>query len=357
MGGMNCNIDIDFEDGVTWLARVRLTYPNLPPDSVQDCIFLSEVATLKFLESTEVPSPQVYYHAISGPSNPVGVSFLLMEKLQGSPFQWQKATAKQRTKVMQQLARFYLEMEKHPFQSSGSLQLAENGSIEVGPVAQALYFQTPEKSLGPFDDFESSLRATVQAQIELICNGELAPFAADNYLTQCWRLSKIADVAALDSSSAFYLKHAEDKGDHILIDEDYNVTGIIDWEFATTEPAAVAFSSPCMMWPVGDFYDGRNNLSVEEEEFAAILEKRGRPDMSDMVRRGRKIQRFIFVNGGSVAADRADFEALFQGLRAAMADTEGDINTFADWKEKALGANQHDEKLQTLLQAEDAKLS
>ena len=26
----------------------------------------------------------------------------------------------------------------------------------------------------------------------------------------------------------YYLKHADDRGDHLLVDEDYNLTGIID---------------------------------------------------------------------------------------------------------------------------------
>ncbi|KAK4442577.1 hypothetical protein QBC34DRAFT_282140, partial [Podospora aff. communis PSN243] len=73
------------------------------------------------------------------------------------------------------------------------------------------------------------------------------------------------------------LKHYDDKGDHILVDDEYNITGVIDWEFASAEAKELlAFSSPCMMWPVGKFYDGDNSLAEDEVRFAAIFEQRGR---------------------------------------------------------------------------------
>lgn len=47
-GGQNAHVDICFEDGVTWLARLRLDDPLLPPTAVQKRVLESEVATLKF---------------------------------------------------------------------------------------------------------------------------------------------------------------------------------------------------------------------------------------------------------------------------------------------------------------------
>lgn len=61
------------------------------------------------------------------------------------------------------------------------------------------------------------------------------------------------------------------KGDRLLVNEDSRITAIIYWEYATTEVEEIAFTSPCMMWPVGDFYDGKNNLSPEKLEFANIF--------------------------------------------------------------------------------------
>jgi hypothetical protein len=64
MGGQNCHVDAEFEDSVTWIVRIRLADPTLPPQKVQDHILLSEVATLKFLEQTAVPVPKVFQYQL-----------------------------------------------------------------------------------------------------------------------------------------------------------------------------------------------------------------------------------------------------------------------------------------------------
>ena len=148
--------------------------------------------------------------------------------------------------------------------------------------------------------------------MRLIANGEISTLAMDNYLSHCWRVDMIPKVLSLHNSAGFFLKHGEDKGDHIFVDEDFNITGIIDWEFASVESKALAFSSPCMLWPVNDFYDGNNRLNPEEIEFAEIFERRGRADMASFIRNGRKMQRYLFFLGGGTSCGREEFEALFQ---------------------------------------------
>jgi hypothetical protein len=83
MGGMNYHIEVRFDDGVTWLARVRRFNATSPPPALKDYIIRSEVATLMFLEKTDVPAPKVYDYALEGPNNPVRVGFMLVEKMPG----------------------------------------------------------------------------------------------------------------------------------------------------------------------------------------------------------------------------------------------------------------------------------
>ena len=75
-GGQNCNLDVQFEDGVVWLARIRLDDPLLPPKPTQVYIFLGEVFTLKQLESIDVPTPKVFHFETESKDNLVGVPFL-----------------------------------------------------------------------------------------------------------------------------------------------------------------------------------------------------------------------------------------------------------------------------------------
>lgn len=49
-------------------------------------------------------------------------------------------------------------------------------------------------------------------------------------------------VESAGDGSAYFLKHIDDKGDHILVDEDLNIPGIIDWEMALLVHYREAFS-------------------------------------------------------------------------------------------------------------------
>ena len=347
-GGQNCNLDVQFEDGVVWLVRIRLDGPLLPPKPTQEYLFLSEVFTLKHLEKTGIPAPKVFHFATESEENPVGVPFLLMEKLRGAPLIWDMATSAQKTKVLEQLTDIFLTLEKHPFRLTGSLY-PSNGSSEVCGFAFPQLFSDPNTPLGPFETLESSLRAILAQQRRLIANGEMSSLALDNYLTFRWREEKIPEVLSVNNEDGFFLKHNDDKGDHIMVDEGFTITGIIDWEFASLEPKAVAFSSPCMLWPVGDFYSGSNGLSPEEVELAVLFERRGRNDMAYLVRNGRKMQRYLFFNGGT-SREQDEFEDLFQGLRAAWAEDKYQPDDYQSWKDEALKQYEGDGQLKLLLQ-------
>lgn len=343
-GGQNCHVDVEFDDGVTWLARLRLEDPLLPPPAVQARIFLSEVAKLEFLSQTLVPAPQVYAYELESAGNAVGTSFILMEKLQGKPLDWYGANTEQRAKVMEQSADMYLELEKHPIPLTGSLVpvsgqgVMQGNKTQVGPFAQLLCFETSEKALGPFSTLEAAYTALIRQQLHTLATHEISSLPVDNYLTLLWRLT-------------FYLKHYDDKGDHILVDDQYNITGLIDWEFASAEAKELAFSSPCMMWPVGNFYDGSNSLAEDEHRFATIFEQRGRADIGELVRQGRQWQRYLFFLGGGIPREITELKSLFNGLRKSLVseDNEVSVVSYETWRQTALaGFTKGDAQLQAL---------
>ncbi|KAH0354608.1 hypothetical protein KCU81_g1454, partial [Aureobasidium melanogenum] len=331
-GGQNCNIDICFADGVVWIARLRFEEPTVLPHDAQTPISISEVETLKFLSRTNIRVPEVFHHSCN--ETEIGTPYVLMEKLPGKPLQWSNASAQQKTKVMEQLADVFLELEKHPFPVTGSLS---QGGV-VGPFAQNHMFVSPFESLGPFSTSKDSLTSILTHEIDMIKDGELSTLATDNFLTHLWRLEHLPGLLANATDNHFYLKHADDKGDHILIDEDYNITGIIDWEWASTETKNFAFSFPCMMWPVVKYYDGSNELSQEELEFAQMFQRRGREDMAQMILQRRAWQRFLFFMAGAGVPSYDEFRDLFQGLRRSF---EGeDIGSYLEWRKRACETNE-----------------
>ena len=344
MGGQNCHLDIHFDDGTVWMARLRLEEPTVLPPATQERIFISEVHTLRFLAPTQVPVPEIYYHSLE--RSEIGTLFMLMEKLPGKPLQWSESSAEQKSKVMEQLVDVFLELEKYPLPAGGSL--SERG--QVGPFVQGHMFTTPSQSIGPFDCLDESLTSIVTHELKMIENGELGTLAVDNYLTHLWRLDKAPDLVVNSSDVHFYLKHFDDKGDHILVDKHHNITGIIDWEFTSTECKELAFSSPCMMWPVDEFYNGSNQLSAEETEFAHMFQRRGREDVAQLILEGRKYQRFLFFLGATVSSQREEFEALFQGLRRAVDGQT--VESYTEWRCAALSRASSNPALKRLMQRE-----
>lgn len=72
----------------------------------------------------------------------------------------------------------------------------------------------------------------------MIAGGEIgtAENAADVFLAHRFRLDVLdrvwkAPTATVEEDEKFFLKHADDKGDHIFVNADFDIVGVIDWEW------------------------------------------------------------------------------------------------------------------------------
>ncbi|KAG6106677.1 hypothetical protein E4U31_000660 [Claviceps sp. LM219 group G6] len=383
-GGLNCHAEIKFEDGVVWLARFRILSAIAPPPEVRDYVLQSEAMTMQFLDRhTRVPSPRVFDWACeTDPMNTIGVGYILMEKLNGTSLNWQKATAAQKEKIVRQYADIMLEIERHPFDQLGSL-IATTGfmsrdatqgtaiesQIQVGALTDFTTFRSGDGGmpLGPFSSSKEAFRAIVEANIRMVVTGEIgeAEQALDILLVHRFRLDVLNKMSeqtttAEKGGEKFFLKHADEKGDHILVNADFDIVGIIDWEWCQTTSREEAFSSPCMMWPVGAFHDGSNELAEEELLLARVFGERGREDLASCVLHGRKIQRFLFVlHDGVAQLDEKTFASLFVGLKRAFdgqdikTDGQGVEDEWEVWRAKALEDWKHEALFKSVIEAND----
>lgn len=361
MGGMNYHIELAFDDGVKWIARVRRLNASSPPPALRNYILQSEAATLKFLARTSVPAPRVFDFALEDdPSNLVGVGYILMEKLPGKSLQWHDATADQKQKVMDKLSDTFIELRKHPLNLLGSLDRPDDPEAgHVGPFAReslTSFTQAGEmRTIGPLSSWDDYYTSSLRIILDLILHEEMySEQAVDAYLIHRYLLDLLPSIltppgaSKQGSQEEYFLKHADDKGDHILVDDDFNITGIIDWEWAYTAPLAQAFNSPIGLLPVADFYDGASGLGEDEMFFARLLEEKGHQDLAGCVRRGRLQHRFEFCCGYNLD-DWSGFLGLFQGLRKFSKTEEDRSIAWIDWKAVALHRYREDAGLQTLL--------
>ena len=357
MGNQNWHVEIIFQDNVKWLVRFHLVKVSSPPE-IHNWILRSEATTMIYFQKhTRIPTPKVFDWACkSDPRNEIGVDYILMEELEGKPLNWQEATPQQREKVMQQLADAFLEIDKHPFKAMGSLyasSMAET-TIEVRGLANPSTFQVGKGPLGPFSSPLKGSQAILDSYFAIIANGEIESVGStDIHLTHRFcrdNIGALFENDTVSSENEFFLKHPDDKGDHILVNDAFDIMGIIDWEWTQTVSKAEAFCSPCTTWPLREFYDGSNEFTAHELQLAAIFREKGREDLANCVMDGRKVQRFFFGLGpASSFVDTQTLSNLFMGLQKSFNYYE---DGWGSWRDKALKKWKDDELLIDLLRLE-----
>lgn len=330
-GGCNYHGSIAFDDGKTWLARFRLPNHNAPPLQERNFDRRSEFATYRFLAETAIPVPEVYDCADDeDPMNPVGAGYILLEKLEGKPLEWDEAKRGAKRKVLRQLADIYASLEQHPLDRLGRLQLSSTGLPEVGP---AFFDYDSDGTLIPFGPFSHSnqyYEALIQQKIQLVKSGQAATSAPlDQYLVCMSLLNSLPP----DESGPFFLRHVDSRDANFLVN-DFNITGIIDWELAISTSKGSAFQSPLLLYDLGELYgEGLSTPSEEEKRFSKILrEEKGAVELSALAEK-----KLHFRVEQVIEADpweREQFESLFSGWWKA---TNG-VETFDwdTWYKKAL---------------------
>ncbi|KAI9835817.1 MAG: hypothetical protein M1837_003589 [Sclerophora amabilis] len=281
VGGCNYHASIVFRDGVTWLARFRLPNHNCPQLRERNFDRRSEYATYRFLAAAAVPVPEVYDVADDAdPTNAVGAGYLLFEKLPGRPVSWYEATQAQKETFSRQLADVFISLEKFPFDKLGRLQPAPKTRLpEVGPAFLDYDSHGNITPLGPFTHSNDYYIALVEQRIACIKSGELATSAPLDLYLVC---KTLLDNLPADDCGPYYLRHMDSRDANFLVDDDYNITGIIDWELAVLAPKESAFQAPLLMYDLGELYNEcLSTPSSDEQRFARILrEGKERDDLA-----------------------------------------------------------------------------
>jgi hypothetical protein len=351
MGGMNLHIRIVFEDEICWLARIRRSNATSPPPELRDRILGIEIQTLLFLEKTSIPTPKVWGYALEGQGNPVRVGYILMDCMPGKVLDWPSTSEERRRKIITQLADVYMQLHRFPFDQIGSIEQADEK--RVGPLARECltdFTNSGMRPLGPFPDLQIYYRASIQLLLDLIHRGEIyADRPVDAYLLYRYLYEIVPEVYpdVAEACMETYLKHADDKGSHILVDEEANITGIIDWEWAFTTTERLAFNSPMLLLPVSDFFEGHDQIGEEEELFAKCLEDRGGWNLASHVRSGRQHHQFAFLCTFDLGLSFQDLQGLFGGFRNSI--TENHRQSWDEWKQESLERFHQDSRLTEIL--------
>lgn len=355
MGGINLHLRIIFNDGVIWLARIRRTNATSPPPQLQNYILESEIATLKFLETVDIPTPRVWDWSTNAEESPARVSYMLMDYMPGDVLDWSSIDEQGKKKVISQLADIHIELCKHEFPAMGSFD--QVGDKQIGPFARECLtdfksWSNEMQPLGPFTHLQDYYKACINLLLDLIHRAEIyTNKPVETYLIYKFLYDMVPKFYPVESqaevSTGFYLKHADDKGFHILVDADSNITALIDWEWAFAAPASLAFNSPMLLLPTSEFFNGKTEIGKDEEAFAECLKATRAEDMAKCVREGRVHHQVAFLCTLDFCLGFEDLLGVFKGLRGSVAvDHEYE---WEEWKMVALERYADDVRLEGIL--------
>ncbi|KAG5812658.1 hypothetical protein H9Q74_013031 [Fusarium xylarioides] len=308
-GSLNWVIFLRFQDGVEWAFRSpRSSLDSFYSDETARKILISEVSTLLYLKAnTSIPVPEVFSYSGSS-DNDIGVPYILQSKATGcslGSYAWNPPrhqvpglqhrsppmpiSNENRGKVMIQLGAFMSELYRHRFDRIGSLFQDGDASYAVGEcLSPSLTWQdrdSLELDRGPFKTEHDYLVSLISAFTSHAKGLSLAPhvfFApvpnmldyeslssyqkagrrwndfvaigqkiehSKNILFYCIAgklLSEMIPDISSNTADGFTISHPDLHVGNIFVDQNFNITSIIDWSSASTGPVSEILAAPSL---------------------------------------------------------------------------------------------------------------
>jgi hypothetical protein len=151
----------------------------------------------------------------------------------GAPFTSDCLTQEQMRARITSYAQASAQIANVSFTGIGSLQPSKDGEPTVGPLISLDFCSSVYPHfLGPFRTNRERYTALINVTLDQLRDGEgIREGSEEMYYTHRWLQDLVRGVGELDREEQTYIKHADDKGDQVLVNDEQEVTGIIDWEW------------------------------------------------------------------------------------------------------------------------------
>jgi isoamyl acetate esterase len=242
-GGVNILFELRFDNGEIWIVRIRMPDESSVSEGI-DSALESEVTTMQFLRrKTKIPIPSVYGHDARF-GNTVGMPYILMEAMPGARL-WGGGRKdfipdQHKTKVYRQIANIIIELYQLNFNAIGMLypdpESQDNDNVKVGAIYDSLYRLDP---YGPFSTSSEFYKIRAELLNEYrrhhLPNGlsartphVIAPVDEPDTIKFL--------VDPLYDHGPFRLAHPDFQISNFLFDDEFNITGLVDWSGCQTVP-------------------------------------------------------------------------------------------------------------------------
>ena len=252
-GGQNCTIidkytcgaynlvfEIRFDDGISWIARLRSASPMqvvsqelvFESPKYKQHITESEIATMKYVrQHTTIPVPEVYSYD-TGTDNPAKSPYILMECIHGwrTPARLADLSEDILRKVLDQLAMVLVQLSALQFSKIGYLHTDDASGYRIDSMVDRR-----GKKMGPFSTAGDYYRWRADQPLNR-SNESLIDIQDALFNCYLYQLSLPFLSNGINKEGPFPLAH-NDLGVHnALFDEDWKLVGVIDWSGACVVP-------------------------------------------------------------------------------------------------------------------------
>ncbi|EGX92905.1 Protein kinase-like domain [Cordyceps militaris CM01] len=324
VGHFNLVRKIQFDDGVEWVVRLRM--PPMPeegsvmasPESIM-VEMQSELATMEFVrQNTDIPIPRVYAWD-SNAQNAVGCPFSMIEYVHGNtaeemsqkyPGEHEGIPAQFEEKFWQQMAKFMMQLASIRVPKIGSIIRDGSDSFVVG--------QLVETGTGPYDS-----AAEFYADYPLALSKSLGeqPVSGQEELVQAFRslatsfpspVTRVGD----DSGEGFGLANYDLNPNNVIVDREFNVLAVIDWDSVISVPDAGLYRFPYLMGvscAVPGVVDAHPAVLKREQlgrRFAEVVEQVAKTQAGKDSEGANKWPKHLFTKSGFFSKEAVAFRSL-----------------------------------------------
>ncbi|KAF5136338.1 hypothetical protein E5D57_000098 [Metarhizium anisopliae] len=240
----NLVLNVGFSDDVDWIARVHHVPVDLSHARDHAMDMLSEIATLKTVKSrTTIPVPEVFFFDTSL-SNEFGFPYILMERLKGRVLDStiaSKVPAECLPQVSRQPADVLFQLENLSFDCLGRIWCGEN--CDEPPT---IIPWEREDTASAIPHIETSLEWFYLSRQDANRSALEAHASDPEWTTACWVLKTAISHIIIEDRlrGPFPLCHFDLHYGKLLFDDEYNLTGVLDWSLTATAPLKRLAVSP-----------------------------------------------------------------------------------------------------------------
>ncbi|RMY17246.1 hypothetical protein D0867_06172, partial [Hortaea werneckii] len=343
-GGFNRVFEVTMRDGFRIIAR--LPYPSTQPKFLATS---SEVATMDLVRRHGVPTPLVYKYCANA-NNPVGSEYMVMEKVAGRRLTdiWYELCDKERVRILgaivdQEAKLFNVSLPAYgsiyrtsdlPESMSHAKLEADAGQFCVGPDASLEYWfwtrNQLEISRGPGNECTRFV-LTCQQVLEGGAEKELAWLRShgkprltfDREYREMFNYEKVDPDDHIRSLEKFLkvaahtvpveawlhkpvIRHPDLSPNNIFVDDNCNITSILDWQHTTVLPLCLHAGIPSSLQNYGD----PDSEELKKHEFPSNLDELDEEDrLKDIELYRRRHTHFYYV-GATITKLNSHYKAL-----------------------------------------------